>query len=107
MNNLNRFDVIRVFAFSMLLLSIPASSCSRKHSSVAEQIAKAYGLDSFEQIDAIRYTFNLEFPLGKVSRSWEWSPKSNTVTFEGKDKEGKPMKVTYRRSEVSSQSDTV
>jgi hypothetical protein len=107
MKNLSRLDVIRLLVFSVPLLIIPATSCSQKHSSVAEQIAKTYGLDSFEQIDAIRYTFNLDFPLGKVSRSWEWSPKTNTVTFEGKDKEGKPMKVTYQRSQLSSQSDAV
>src|SRR5262249_17337097 len=29
------------------------------------------------------------------------------VSFEGKDKEGKPMKVTYQRSQLSSQSDAV
>jgi len=100
-------DVIHLSTFSILLLVLTATSCSQKHSSVAEPIAKTYGLDSFEQIDAMRYTFNLEFPLGKVSRSWEWSPKTNTVTFEGKDKEGKPMKVTYQRSQISSQSDAV
>src|SRR3954465_1394227 len=107
MKNSNRLNVICLLVFSTLLLIFAATSCSQKHSSVAEQIAKTYGLDSFEQIEAIRYTFNLEFPLGKVSRSWEWSPKTNTVTFEGKDKEGKPMKVTYQRSQVSSQSDAI
>jgi len=68
--NLSRLDVIRLSAFSMLLLILPATSCSRKRPSVAEQIAKTYGLDSFGQIDAIRYTFNLEFPGVNVSRSW-------------------------------------
>src|SRR5262249_10726105 len=37
----------------------------------------------------------------------EWHPKTDTVTYEGKDKEGKPMKVTYKRSELDSQSDAV
>ena len=107
MKNLSRLDVICLSVFSVLLLILPATSCSQKHSSVAEPIAKAYGLDSFEQIEGIRYTFNLDFPLGKVSRMWEWNPKTNTVSYEGKDKEGKPMKVTYQRSQVSSQSDAV
>jgi hypothetical protein len=107
MKNLNRLNVIRLSVFSMLLLILPATSCSQKHSSVAEPIAKTYGLDSFKQIEGIRYTFNLDFPLGKVSRTWEWNPKTNTVSYEGKDKEGKPMKVTYQRSQLSSQSDAV
>jgi hypothetical protein len=107
MTNLSRFNVIHLSVFSVPLLILSATSCSQKHSSVVEPIAKTYGLDSFEQIDGIRYTFNLDFPLGKLSRAWEWNPKTNTVSFEGKDKEGKPMKVTYQRSQLSSQSDVV
>jgi hypothetical protein len=68
---------------------------------IAEQIAKAYGLDSFGQIDAIRYTFNI--PGFKLSRTWTWEPKADRVTYEGKDKDGKPVKVTYVRSQLSSQ----
>src|SRR3954451_24880762 len=107
MRTLSRVRACRVFALSMPLLIVAASSCSQKHSPVAEPIAKTYGIDSFGQIDAIRYTFNLDFPLGKLSRTWEWNPKTDTVTYEGKDKEGKPIKVTYQRSQLSSQSDVV
>jgi hypothetical protein len=100
-------DAVRLSAFSTVLLIVLATSCSQKHSPVAEELAKTYGIDSFEQIDTLRYTFNLDFPLGKLSRAWEWSPKTNTVSYEGKDKEGKPVKVTYVRSQLSSQSDAV
>lgn len=34
----------------------------------AEQMAKTYGLDSFGQIEDIRYTFNVEFHGVKISR---------------------------------------
>lgn len=107
MKNLSRLDVIRLSAFSMLLLILSASSCSPKRPAMAEQLAKTYGLDSFGQIDAIRYTFNVEFPGFKLSRKWEWNPKTNTVSYDGKDKEGKPVKVTYQRSQIDSQSDAV
>jgi hypothetical protein len=93
--------------FSMLLLTLAATSCSQKPPSVAEPVAKAFGLDSFGQIDAIRYTFNVEFPGVNVSRSWAWEPKTGRVSYEGKDKEGKTVKATYLRSELSSQSDAV
>jgi len=36
-----------------------------------------------------------------------WEPKTDTVSYEGTDKEGKPVKVTYKRDELSSQSDAV
>jgi len=106
MTNLSRLDVIRLFAFSMLLI-LPATSGAQQRPPIAEQIAKTYGLDSFGQIDAIRYTFNAQFPGVDLSRSWTWEPKTGQVSYAGKDKEGKPMKVTYQRSQLSSQSDAV
>src|SRR5262249_24887358 len=42
-----------------------------------------------------------------LRETWEWQPKTDTVTYEGKDKQGKPMKVTYQRSQLDSQSDMV
>src|SRR6516225_5905025 len=100
---ISRLDVIRLLAFSALLI-LPASSMAQQSPPIAEQIAKTYGLDSFGQIEAIRYTWNAEFPGGhQLSQKWEWSPKTDTVSFEGKDKEGNPVKVTYQRSQLDSQ----
>ena len=106
MTNLSRLDVIRLLAFSMLLI-LSATLEAEQLPPIAEQMAKTYGLDSFGQVEGIRYTFNLEFPGVKRSETWEWKPKTDTVSYEGKDKEGKPMKVTYQRSQLSSQSDAV
>jgi hypothetical protein len=107
MTNLSRRDVIHLFAFSMLLLILPATSWAQQRPPIAEQMAKTYGLDSFGQIEGIRYTFNAELPGVELSRKWEWNPKTDTVSYEGKDKEGKPVKVTYQRSQLSSQSDAI
>jgi hypothetical protein len=62
-------------------------------------MAKTFGLDLFGQVEGIRYTFNIEHPGGNLSRSWEWNPKTDTVTYDGKDKDRKPVKVTYKRSQ--------
>jgi hypothetical protein len=94
-----------VLAFAVLALA--PNGWAQKRPPILEQIAKTYGLDSFAQIEAIRYTFNLQFPGVNVARSWVWEPKTNKVSYEAKDKEGKPVKVTYMRSEVSSQTDAV
>ena len=88
--------------FGVLFL---ASACWAQKPPIAEQIAKAYGLDSFGQIDAIRYTFSI--PIFKLTRTWTWEPKADRVTYEGKDKDGKPVKVTYLRSQLSSQPEIV
>ena len=102
---LSRLNVIRLLAFGMLLI-FPATS-EAQNPPIAEQIAKTYGLDSFGQIEAIRYTFNVESPNLKISDSWEWSPKTDTVSYEGKDKEGKPVKASYQRAKLTSQSDAI
>jgi hypothetical protein len=109
-------NIIRLLAFTVLALVL-TTSCGQKGGSpvsqqiakpyTSEQIAKTYGLDSFGQIEAIRYTWNAQFPGVNVSHSWVWEPKTNKVSFEGKDKEGKPVKVSYLRAELSSQPDTV
>jgi len=105
MKNARRATMICLLAFGMLALS--ATAWAQK-APIAEQIAKTYGLDSWGQIEAVRYTFNLDIPgLFKVSRTWTWEPKANRVTYEGKDKAGNPVKVTYVRSQLDSQPDNV
>ena len=101
-----RTQVIGLLAFGILLI-LPARSIAEESPSIAQEIAKTYGLDSFGQIEAIRYTWNAEFPGANLSHKWEWSPKTDTVSYEGKDKAGNPVKVTYQRSKLDSQSDVV
>jgi hypothetical protein len=98
--------MIRLLAFGILAVS--ATAWAQK-APIAEQTAKAYGLDSFRQIEAIRYTFNIDVPAFKLkaSRTWTWEPKADRVTFEGKDKAGNPVKVTYVRSQLDSQPENV
>jgi hypothetical protein len=106
MKNARRATMICLLAFGMLALS--ATAWAQK-APIAEQIAKTYGLDSWGQIEAVRYTFNLDLPALnlKLSRTWTWEPKADRVTYEGKDKAGNPVKVTYVRSQLDSQPDNV
>src|SRR5205823_1289298 len=84
-----------VFAFS-------AISLAQTRPPILEQIAKTYGIDSWDKVEAIRYTWNGEIPgVFKLSHAWEWEPKTGKVSFEGKDKDGKYVKVSYVRSELS------
>jgi hypothetical protein len=86
------------------VLGLPAPLSAQQRPPIADEIAKTYGFDSFGQIDAIRYTFNIDVPGLKLSRSWVWEPKADQISYEGKDKAGKPVQVTYKRSELASQS---
>lgn len=105
MTNAIRTTMIRLLAFGLLFLA--TTSWAQSRPPIAEQVAKTYGIDSWGQIDAIRYTFNIDLPGLKVSRTWTWEPKADRVTYEGKDKEGKPVKLTYVRSQISNQPDNV
>ncbi|MGZ4815684.1 MAG: hypothetical protein ACXVZV_09760 [Terriglobales bacterium] len=105
MTNLGLSKTIRLLTVTLLVLTV--TSWAQQRPPIVEKLAKTYGLDSFGKIDAVRYTFNLTIPGVNLSRTWTWEPKTNQVTYEGKDKDGKPVKVTYRRSELSSQPDIV
>jgi hypothetical protein len=101
MTNGRTVRLIHLLVLGMLVLA--ASSAAQNKPPISEEIAKAYGLDSWGQIDQIRYTFNVDLPGIKLSRSWVWEPKAGRVSYDGKDKAGKPVKVTYLRSQLSSQ----
>lgn len=106
MEKIRRSITIGCLLFGVLFL---ASNCwAQQRPPILEQIAKTYGLDSYGQIEAIRYTWNGEIPgLFKLSHKWEWEPKTNKISYEGKDKDGKPVQVSYPASELSTQSDQV
>ena len=106
MAKLDRLTTILFLVLGVLVLA--TTSWAQTRPPIVEKLAKAYGFDSWDQVQAIRYGFDLDIPgLIKLSHSWEWEPKTGKVTYEGKDKDGKPVKVTYVRSQLSSQSDVV
>jgi hypothetical protein len=106
MTKIGRSTTIRLLFFSMLFLS--ATSRAQDRAPILDQIAKTYGVDSWNQVEAIRYTWNVDIPgLFKASHIWEWEPKTGKISYEGKDKDGKPVKVSYIESQLSSQPDSV
>src|SRR5947199_8194164 len=106
MINTRRITMIGLLLCVALVLTSNSSAQTRPP--ILEQIANTYGLQSFGQIDAIRYTWNGEIPgLFKVAHKWEWEPKTGKITYESTDKDGKPVKVAYDSSQLGSQSDQV
>jgi hypothetical protein len=98
MTNLGRSTTICCLFLGVLVLA--ANSWAQTRPPIAEQISKTYGLESFGQIEEIRYTFNAQLPGVDVSRTWAWQPKTERVSYAGKDKDGKPVNVTYYRSQL-------
>ena len=91
----------------VLAALVLATSCAHKRPAISETIAKTYGLDSFGQIDAIRYTFNAQLGGANITHAWVWEPKTGRVSFEGKDKDGNPVKATYIRSQMNGEPENV
>src|ERR1700730_12338900 len=107
MTNSGRLNTMRLFAFAASMPFLAATSWAQERPPAAAQMSKTYGLDSYAQIEKIRFTFNLEFPGLKLARTWEFEPKTDQISYEGKDKDGKPVKLTYYRSRLGSESDAV
>jgi hypothetical protein len=102
----SRVALICFRSFGVLILV--AVSWAQTRPPILEKIVKTYGLDSYGQIEAIRYTWNGEIHgLFKVSHAWEWEPKTGKISYEGPGKDGKTLKVTYDSSQLGSQSDQV
>jgi hypothetical protein len=102
MSFLNRHALLGLSALGVALV-LPAISLAQQRPAVIEQLAQTYGLGSLGQVEAIRYTFTAELPGVELSRTWAWEPKTEKVTYEGKDKSGQPVKLTYQRSQISGQ----
>ena len=106
MKYLSRITTIGLVGFWILVLA--ATSFAQERAPILDKIAKTYGIDSWDQIQAIRYTWDGEIPgLFKLSHVWEWEPKTGKISYEGTDKDGKPVKVTYDSSQLNNQSDQV
>jgi hypothetical protein len=101
MAKLGRLTPIHLLVLGVLMFA--STSWAQTRSPIAEQIAKTYGIDSFGQVEAIRYTFNIKGPL-TANRSWVWQPKTGQISYEGKDKDGKPVKVTFVQSDLTGES---
>jgi hypothetical protein len=66
-----------------------------------DRLADAYGIKNFNQVEELRYTFNVKVGDKVTSRSWSWEPKTDRVTFKGTTEQGGT--VSYARSVLTSQ----
>ena len=52
---------------------------------VRQRIGQSYGVQYFDQIEQIQYTFNVRKGDKHARRFWTWEPKRDRVTFDGMD----------------------
>ena len=87
-----------------LAFSIPALA-AQKDADPRAQLAAAYGVKQFNQLEELRYTFNVQLPDRVVSRSWSWEPKKDRVTFKGTPEQGGT--ITYDRASLAGANEQV
>jgi hypothetical protein len=103
-----RARVIHLLTLALLVLAATSSSWAQQRDPIIEKIAKVYGLDSWDKVEAVRYTWNIDIPgLFKAAHKWEWEPKTGKISFETTGKDGKPVKVSYDSNQLNSQPDQV
>jgi hypothetical protein len=62
-------------------------------------LARLYGLDGWDQIEELHYTFNVRSGGREVQRSWVWRVTERTVTFRDELSEAEP--VTYSLDDIN------
>ena len=68
-----------------------------KELTVAEKIAEAHGINHWNKVTELTFTFNVDKDSTHYDRTWIWKPKTNQVTAISKTDT-----ITYLRAEVDS-----
>lgn len=89
--------IIIMLVFGILGLT---GSCSQRENPDALNIARTYGFDQFDQVEAIMFTYNLSSDSSNVIRHWIWNVKDNEIHYQGNDVNGHPIEYSYVQGET-------
>ena len=91
-----RYFILITITIGLLL----GTGCAyiQPQASVAQRIGDAYGVENFDQVEELRYTFNVQLGEKQISRSWNWQPANDRVVFNGTAAQGGPL--TYERGKL-------
>src|SRR5690606_8804752 len=69
-----------------------------------DDLVKAHGVDRFDDVEAIRFTFRVDRGESVTERHWTWHPQSGDVVVRFTDASGSEKEVAYNRYEMSEDS---
>ena len=70
----------------LLILSVSCDRSGDKDQTIVEKIAQANGMESFEEVEELKYTFNVRVnDTLRTSRKWIWRPQDKTATLTTED----------------------
>jgi len=95
------FSILWILWIGFLAVSCGTTSNTAKYAGddPGSKIARVYGIQAFDRLEAVRYTFNVFINGKNIQRSWVWQPETGQVTYKGTGPDGKPMETTYNRKE--------
>ncbi|MBL4701722.1 MAG: hypothetical protein JKX85_10750 [Phycisphaeraceae bacterium] len=74
--------------------------------SVIQQMVAASGLDQFDQITEIQFTFNVRKRDRTIQRKWTWHPKQDKVTLTYTGLDDQELSLSYIRGDIASNTNT-
>lgn len=69
-----------------------------------DDLVKAHGVDRFDDVETIRFTFRVDRGENVTERHWTWHPQSGDVVVRFTDASGSEKEVAYNRYEMSEDS---
>ncbi len=89
----------------IIFLAITILSCKdekkvvieQKPLTIAQKIANAHGIQNWDKVSKIKFTFNVDRDSSHFERSWIWKPKTNEVVMITKGDT-----ISYNRSQLDS-----
>jgi len=105
-SEMSRLDVIPPFSRQHVVAS-PCDCQGAAEPPIAEQIAKAYGLDSLGKSRQSATLGMRSFPVAKFLAHGNGARRPTPSPTRGRTRKAQPVKASYQRSQLSSQSDAI
>ncbi len=103
---LMRFTVVLPLLFvTCVFVAGCAANRPASEPTLAEQVAGAYGITRWGDVDELKFTYNMQSGGRRVVRTWTWEPKAKRVTFEGLGPENEHVLMRFHPFEVNDDSE--
>lgn len=89
---------MRKITIFLALAAVLAAAAWADTDEIRTRIGQEYGLDRWDDVEELRYTFNVRAGEREVRRSWVWRVKKRTVTF--RDEVAGGEAVTYSLDDI-------
>ena len=89
--------LILICSLGIIACKKEEKNIAQKQITIAEKIANAHGIQNWENISRISFTFNVDKDSTHYERSWVWSPKTSDVTLISKQDT-----IHYNRQKIDS-----